>query len=74
MMNYASRISQLVLDQLAIGERRVLSLVVAIGKALSREGAFKGDLTGMVKSALRALVQSRAIVEADGWYSLAAVK
>ena len=71
MTNYASRVSQLVLDQLASGERRVLSLVVAIGKVLSREGSFRGDLTGMVKSALRALVEAGTIVDADGWYSLA---
>jgi hypothetical protein len=71
MPNYASRISQLILDQLAVGERRVLSLIVVIGKVLSRTETVEGDLTAMVKSALRTLVEARAIVDADGLYSLA---
>ena len=66
-----SRINQLVLDQLALGERRVLSLVVAVGKALSNSGAAKGDLTAMVKSALRTLVSTQVVVDVDGMYSLA---
>jgi hypothetical protein len=71
MPNYASRISQLILDQLAVGERRVLSLVVVIGKVLSRTETFEGDLTAMVKSALRTLVEAGAVVDVDGLYSLA---
>ncbi|CAN5456311.1 hypothetical protein BH09PLA1_BH09PLA1_14740 [soil metagenome] len=66
-----SRINQLILEQLADGERRVLSLVVAIRKTLTRAEAGKGDLTAMVKSALRKLVAARAVVDVDGMYSLA---
>jgi len=67
----ASQIHQLILDQLALGERRVLSLVVAIGRVLSRSGGAKGDLTAMVKSALRTLVSAQVVVDVDGLYSLA---
>ena len=65
------RVSELILEQLARSERRVLSLVVAIGKTQQENGVFKGDLTAMVKSALRTLVAARTIVESDGLYSLA---
>jgi len=67
----ANQIHQLILDQLALGERRVLSLVVAIGRVLSRSGGAKGDLTAMVKSALRTLVSTQMVVDVDGMYSLA---
>lgn len=67
----ANRINQLILDQLAISERQVLSLVVAVRKALSRSEAAKGDLTAMVKSALRRLVASKEVIDVDGMYSLA---
>ena len=62
--------NQLVLAQLAKGERRILSLVVAIRNTLSQAEAGKGDLTAMVKSTLRKLIASREIVEVDGMYSL----
>jgi hypothetical protein len=73
MAHYTSRISQLILDQLAVGERRVLSLIVAVGK-VPRSETSKGDLTAMVKSELRRLVVAGAIVEADGLYSLSPTK
>ena len=64
------RVSQMILEQLAVGEKRVLSLVVSIRKALNRSEVGKSDLSAMVKSALRSLVASRAIVDVDGMYSL----
>ncbi|MBC8107331.1 MAG: hypothetical protein H7Z14_12130 [Anaerolineae bacterium] len=67
----ASRINELILSQLAVGEKQVLSLVVAVRKALSRSEAAKGDLTAMVKSALRRLVASKEVIDVDGMYSLA---
>lgn len=68
------QVSQLILDQLAGGERRVLSLIVSIGRVLNQAGGVKGDISQMVRSALRALVASRTIVEMDGIYSLSPVK
>lgn len=66
----SSRISSLILEQLAHGETRVLSLVVAIRKGLDRSDAFKGDLSVSVKSALRTLVASGAVVDMHGIYAL----
>jgi hypothetical protein len=70
----SSRVSQLILEQLAGGERRVLSLTVAIGNVLRESWSFKGDLATAVGAELRRLVQSRTIVDRDGWYSLAPAK
>jgi hypothetical protein len=72
--SHTSRISQLILEQLAVSERRVLSLTVAIGKTLSRSQTVKGNLTAMVKSELRKLLDAGAIVDVDGMYSLSATK
>jgi hypothetical protein len=69
-----SRINQLILDELARRERRVLSLVVAIRKDLQPSGVVKGDLTAMVKSALRGLVAEQTVVDEDGLYSLSPAK
>ena len=65
-----SRIGSLILAQLAGGEMRVLSLIVAIRKALSRAETGKGDLPAMVKSALRNLVAAKEVVDVDGVYSI----
>src|SRR4051812_46625055 len=65
-----SRVDELILAHLAGGERRVLSLVVAIGKQLSHEKVLKPNLSSMVKSSLRGLVASRTIRDFDGLYSL----
>jgi hypothetical protein len=65
------QISTLIVDQLAGGEKRILGLVVAVRKSLGRGGMVKGDLSQMVKSALRRLIASEAVVEVDGVYSLA---
>ena len=69
-----SRINQLILDQLAAGERRVLSLIVSVGNVLRRTETIKGDLAAMVKSELRRLVDAGAVVDADGMYSLSPTK
>jgi len=61
----------MILDQLRLGERRVLSLTVAIRGLLSGSDGSKGDLSASVKSALRRLVVSGAVVDVDGMYSLA---
>jgi hypothetical protein len=64
-------VSQLILDQLAQREMRVLALTVAIRKAMAGSPYFKADLSTTVKSALRTLVSSRVVVEVEGTYSLA---
>jgi hypothetical protein len=63
------QINSLILDQLARGEKRVLGLVVAVRQGLHSEN-FKGDLSQTVKAALRKLVASRVVAEADGMFSL----
>jgi len=66
----STQISSLIVDQLARGEKGMLSLIVAVRKALGRSEKIKGDLSQMVKSALRQLVASQAVVDVDGLYSL----
>jgi hypothetical protein len=61
---------QIVLGALADGEKRVLSLVVAVRRALQGRANFKGDLTGSVKLILRSLIADGHVREADGMYSL----
>ena len=65
------RFGQLILDELATGDKRVLSLTVSIRKVLNRTGPVKGNLNAMITSALRKLVAAGTIVDADGVYSLA---
>jgi len=67
-------IDEMILTQLASGDRRVLSLVVSIRNVLNRSGSVKGDLSSMVKSALRKLVAAGTVVDEDGVYSLTSVK
>jgi hypothetical protein len=71
MPTLTSRVAPLILDELQRGERRVLSLTVAVRKALERTGAAKGDLTGSINSALRNLVDAKRILNTEGIYSLA---
>jgi hypothetical protein len=71
MSHTIARISDLVLDHLSRREMRVLSLVVAIRKGFEPTDIFKGDLTAMVKSALRKLVADRTVVDVGGIYTLA---
>ena len=67
-----TQIRSLIVDQLAVREMGILSLVVAIRRTLSRSENVKGDLSAIVKSALKTLVASKAVVDDDGRYSLAA--
>ena len=62
-------LSQLILDQLAGGEMRLLGLVVCIRKTLGGS-AIKGDLSARVQSALRTLIASKSVTDHDGVYSL----
>jgi hypothetical protein len=64
------QISSLIVEQLAAGEKRVLGLTVAVRNSLGRSEKVKGDLSEMVKSSLRKLVASQAVVQVDGMYSL----
>jgi hypothetical protein len=65
-------IEHLILTQLSRGEMRLLALVVAVRRSLGRSEAVKGDLSTIVKSSLRKLVASNAIVDVEGVYSLRA--
>ena len=65
-------ISDLILEQLASGEKRLLVLTVAIRKVLNQSAYFKGDLTESVKGALRKLVAANTVIEVEGLYSLTA--
>jgi hypothetical protein len=67
------QITSLIVEQLSGGEMRVLRLVVAVRSALGRSGnRTAGDLSVLVKTALRKLVAAEAVVDADGTYSLSA--
>lgn len=68
------QISLLIVNELAAGEKGVLSLVVAVRRTLGRSEKLKGDLSQMIKSALRKLVASKAVVDDDGRYSLSPPK
>jgi hypothetical protein len=66
----ATRIGQLILQQLKGGEKGILALVVSVRSALSDSESVKGDLSEQVKSAVRKLVESKQVTVLDGWYSL----
>ena len=68
------RLQSVIVEHLAGGEMRVLSLVVAVRRTLGRSEKLKGDLGAMVKSALKTLVASKTVVDDDGMYSLASSK
>jgi hypothetical protein len=63
-------ISQLIIDQLGTGEMRILSLVVALRKTMGRTMCIKGDLSSIVKVALRKLVATKVVLDSEGTYSL----
>jgi hypothetical protein len=63
-------IHQLVLNQLATGEKRLLVLVVSVRRSLGPSESIKGDLSVMVKAALRKLVASKVVIDEEGVYSL----
>src|SRR5205823_5082739 len=56
MRTSTGRINELILEQLTGGERRLLSLTVAVGNVLRRSETVKGDLGAMVRCELRRLV------------------
>ena len=72
MTHVKPSVSQLILDQLAVREMRLLALTVAVRKTMSRTVVFKGDLAETVKAALRKLVLSKAVDSVEGVYSLPA--
>ncbi len=63
-------ISQLIVDQLAHGEMRMLVLVVALRRTLGASAHIKGDLSSIVVVALRKLIASKVVVDSEGTYSL----
>jgi hypothetical protein len=65
-------IHQLIIDQLAHGEMRMLVLVVAVRKTLGQSGYIKGDLSTVVNLALRKLVATKVVKDCEGTYSLLA--
>jgi hypothetical protein len=69
-MASSSLIRSLVVDELARGEKRQLSLVVAVRKSLGRSDNVKGDLSDLVRAALRQLVATDAVVQVDGVFVL----
>jgi len=69
-MRFPSQIDSLILEQLRGGDKGLLRLVVALRKKLG--GFQKGNLSEIVKAALHKLVMSKAVLEMDGIYSLAA--
>jgi len=73
-MASAIQISSLIVAQLAGGEKRMLSLVVGVRTTLGRSERVKGDLSEIVKSAVRKLVASKAVVDVDGLYSISPPK
>jgi hypothetical protein len=68
------QIQSLIVAQLGGGEMRVLSLVVAVRRTLGRSERIKGDLSAMVRSALKTLVAVKCVVDDDGMYSLSRSK
>jgi hypothetical protein len=63
-------INQLIIDQLAHGELRMLALVVALRKTLGKSAYLKRDLSSVVVIALRKLVATKVVRDSEGTYSL----
>jgi hypothetical protein len=70
-MATSSPSSSLVVEQLALRERRVLALTVAVRRGLGPSARVNGDLLAAVQSALRGLVASGDVTHVDGTYVLA---
>jgi hypothetical protein len=70
MPSITPRVAHLIVEQLEQRERRVLSLVVSVQKALERSGVVKADLRSTIDCALSGLVESNKVKEANGVYSL----
>ena len=73
-MATSETVDALILEQLGRGEMQILGLVVAVRRTLAQTKNTKGDLSAMVKAALKRLVESNAVVDADGRYSLSRAK
>ena len=71
-MRTLDRIEKLIVDRLACNEMRLLALLVAVRRAMAGE-VFKGDLPRAVDTALKRLVASRTVIDAEGVYFLAPV-
>ena len=74
MSPQTTAIADLILRDLAGGEKRILSLIVAVRKSAGSAAWARGGLKERVASTLRKLVSSKAIVDVDGLYSLAPSK
>jgi hypothetical protein len=70
MVTPSTSIAPLIIEKLGEGEKRSLTLVVAIRRSLGRSAFLKGDLSTVVNSALRKLIASKKVIEVDGVYSL----
>ena len=71
MVTPSTSITPLILEKLGEGEKRSLTLVVAIRRSLGKSAFLKGDLSAVVNTALRKLVAAKKVIEVDGVYSLA---
>jgi hypothetical protein len=74
MVTPSTSIAPLIIEKLAEGEKRSLTLVVSIRRSLGKSAFLKGDLSAVVNSALRKLIASKKVIEVDGVYSLAPVE
>ena len=74
MANLTVPLSNQILTQLKAGEKRILSLVVAVRRSMDRSEGLKGDLTEQVRSSLGKLVACEMVVESDGLYSIKRAK
>jgi hypothetical protein len=63
-------INDLIVEQLGLGEKRILALVVALRKKMGGTTHVKGDLVSVVNVALRRLIVSKVVEENDGTYLL----
>ncbi len=70
MASLSTPLRSLILKQLADHEMQLLTLVVSVRKSLVPADRIKGDLTGLVKSAIRQLILNKVVVETDGMFSL----
>ncbi len=72
MSTSAVQLTDMIVEILTDGERRELSMVVAIRRRLNLAGTIKGDLAKLTKSGLRKLVAAGTVLERDGVYTLSA--
>jgi hypothetical protein len=70
MRTAKTSIGQLIVDELAHGEMRILVLLVALRKTLGQSAYIKVDLSSVVVVALRKLIASKVVLDSEGTYSL----